>query len=134
MSEKVRISFTEISHRLRAVALPEVDSVVGIATGGTVPASMLAHQLQKPLSLLYINYRSEDNSPRYQQPVLLKTAPSLRSQHRVLIVDDVSVTGKTLALAQQLLCDHEVTTFVLKGKGDIVLFPEVSTCVHWPWS
>lgn len=114
--------------------MPEVDAVVGIATGGVVPASMAAHQLQKPLSLLHINYRAQDNTPRFEQPVLLQEPLLGQGPQRLLLVDDVSVSGKTVALAKELLAAHEVTTLVLKGKGDIVLFPEVAPCVHWPWS
>jgi hypoxanthine phosphoribosyltransferase len=133
MPKNVEIPFTEISRRLRAAKLPVVDAVVGIAKGGIVPASMIAHQLDKPLAFLHINYRAEDHSPRYERPVLLTPARPRTLQQRLLLVDDVSVTGKTLALARQLLLDCEVTTLVLKGKGDIVLFPEVSSCVQWPW-
>jgi len=50
-----------------------------------------------------------------------------------LLVDDVSVTGKTLKCAVENLQDYTVYTFVLKGKADYVLFPEINTCVEWPW-
>jgi hypoxanthine phosphoribosyltransferase len=52
---------------------------------------------------------------------------------RVLLVDDVSVTGKTLNRVKALLKGYTVYTLVMKGKGDFVLFPEVGTCVQWPW-
>jgi len=133
MSVKIKISFTEINRRLEAATLPDVDSVIGIATGGIVPATMVAHQLEKPLALLHINFRSDDNSPRFDEPVLLAKAPTLSDPSHLLLVDDVSVTGQTLALAKRLLCGHDITTLVLKGEGDIVLFPEIRACVHWPW-
>jgi hypoxanthine phosphoribosyltransferase len=54
---------------------------------------------------------------------------------KVLLVDDVSVTGKTLDFAKQLLHLNDIKTFVLKGKNaDIVLFPEIKECVNWPWN
>jgi hypothetical protein len=38
-----------------------------------------------------------------------------------------------MAAVLPLLAGHEVTTLVMKGKADYVLFPEVRTCVQWPW-
>ncbi len=52
---------------------------------------------------------------------------------RILLVDDVSVSGQTLQAARELLMDYEVTTFVLKSKADLVAFPEIGECVVWPW-
>ena len=130
---KIDLSFQEISQRLKELSLPEVDWVMGVATGGIVPASLVAHQLGKPLALLHINFRARDNSPRYEQPQLLASLPELGDGQRVLLVDDVSVSGRTVALAKAQLCQHEVTTLVLKGQGDFVLFPEVAACVNWPW-
>lgn len=52
-----------------------------------------------------------------------------------MLVDDVSVTGQTLELARSLLAGWKLTTLVLKGKeADFVLFPEVASCVNWPWN
>ncbi len=113
--------------------MPAVDLVLGIATGGTVPASLLAHQLGCELLIVHVNYRDESNAPRYPEPVLFTSPPLPEGRRRILLVDDVSVSGKTMAVAGALLSGHEVTTLVLKGKADYVLFPEVKTCVQWPW-
>ncbi len=130
---KVALAFGEISERLRGLELPEVDLVVGIATGGTVPAAMLAHQLGVPLALLRINYRAEDNSPQRPAPELLEPPPSVGGARRALLVDDVSVSGATLEAARAALPALEVTTLTLKGRADLVIFPEVASCVAWPW-
>jgi len=132
-NDKVTLDFTTISRALKAFPLPDVDHIVGIATGGTVPASLIAHQLNRPLSLIEINYRARDNSPRYPRPVLLSWQPLPVGGQRVLLVDEVSVTGKTMAFARTFLTEHEVITFALKGKADYVLFPEIESCVNWPW-
>lgn len=131
---KTALSFAQISKRLGSFTLPEVDLVIGIATGGIVPASLVAYQLGCDLQLVHINYRDEQNQPRYQEPALLK-APILPTDIllRILLVDDVSVTGKTLDRLKALLEGHLVYTLVMKGKADYVLFPEVGTCVKWPW-
>lgn len=134
MQEKTRLSFTQISRALKATKLPNVDYVVGIATGGMVPASLCAYKLEVPLAMLRINYRAEDNEPQHDQPVLY-SLPELPEEHlRILLVDDVSVTGSTLDVATQQLAGHATTTLVMKGRGDIVLFPNIQECVHWPWN
>lgn len=133
MADKVALDFLEIRRRLRLCALPEVDRVVGIGSGGIVPASLVAYQLGKPLTILSINYRAPDNSPRYDRPQLLHEIDLSEADQNLLLVDDVAVSGKTIALAKQLLANRHITTLVMKGQADIVLFPEVAQCVLWPW-
>lgn len=135
MTEKVSLGFTEIVRRLRACSLPDVDCVVGIASGGVVPASLAAYQLERPLYTLHITFREPGtNRPLHDAPQVLK-APALGTvgQH-VLLVDDVAVTGKTLEAAKEVLAGHHITTLVMKGEADCVLFPDVQSCVRWPWA
>ena len=133
MNEKVPLDFQKISEALWDFPFPKVDHVIGVATGGTMPAGLVAHQLKRPLSLLHINYRAPDNSPAHPAPVLLRDVMLPKSKSHILLVDDVSVSGVTLSLALSLLKDFEVFTFVLKGQADYVLFPEIKECVNWPW-
>jgi adenine/guanine phosphoribosyltransferase-like PRPP-binding protein len=133
MNSKISLDFETISYALKRISLPPVDCVVGIAEGGIVPASLLAHQLGCPLHLLRINYRAADNSPQRSAPTLLAEVPFLPEGAHILLVDDVSVSGQTLDLARGLLQQYDITTFTLKGKADIVLFPEIASCVNWPW-
>jgi hypoxanthine phosphoribosyltransferase len=132
-SAAVPLDFATISGRLHDLVLPDVDVVVGIATGGTVPAALVAHQLRKPLALVTINFRAPDNTPRRPAPEVLGAVPRLPAGSQLLLVDEVSVTGATLDAARALFGDQAVTTLVLKGRGDIVAFPEIRTCVAWPW-
>lgn len=130
----VPVSFTEISARLRSLSLPETDLVIGIGTGGIVPASLVAFHLGCELQIITLNYRDENNIPRYENPVILNKPemPSLQGK-RILLVDDVSVSGKTL---NEALCHFEglqIKTLTMKGKADYVLFPEIKDCVKWPW-
>jgi len=130
---KTKLILPEIAERIRNTQFPEVDLVVGIASGGTVPASLVAFHLDKPLEMVSINYRDEDNNPRYEVPKLLtEIAHPIAGKH-ILLVDDVSVSGKTLETAKKMFDGCQVTTFVLKGNAEISAFPEISTCVNWPW-
>lgn len=123
----------EITDSLNKISFPQIDIVIGIATGGTVPASLVAFKLNKPMQLIEINYRDEDNNPRYIDPALQnENIPDLKNK-KILLVDDVSVSGKTLGYAKKLLSGNEITTFVMKGSADISLFPEIQSCVNWPW-
>ena len=130
---KIKLHFPEITERIQKTQFPEVDLIVGIASGGVVPASLVAFHLGKPLDIIAINYRDEDNNPRYDVPRLLAKIDEPLAGKHILLVDDVSVSGKTLEAAKKLLDGCEVTTFVLKGQADISAFPEVATCVAWPW-
>ncbi|GAB5559632.1 MAG: hypothetical protein SynsKO_12790 [Synoicihabitans sp.] len=131
---KVRLSMGEIAERLRSAKYPQVDAIVGIQTGGRIPATLLSFHLGLPLYMLPINFRDENNDPRYDEPKVLAAVHKLPpAGARVLLVDDVSVSGATMNKARELLPGYAITTFALKGRAEIVLFPEVRQCVHWPW-
>jgi len=133
VAEKVPLDFVTITKRLKQTSLPNVDHVIGIGTGGVVFASLVAYELERPLTILTINYRAPNNKPRHPQPLLQsQIASSLKHKH-LLLVDDVSVSGQTLSVAKQALNCPQIITLVLKGQADIVLFPEITTCVKWPW-
>lgn len=131
--EKAELSFLAISNRIREIEYPEIDIVVGIATGGVVPASLLAFHLQVPLEIIHLNYRDETNKPRFASPKFLKKMDLPVSGKRILLVDDVSVSGKTLEKAKEFFDQCTVITMVMKGKADICAFPNISQCVYWPW-
>jgi uncharacterized protein len=140
-----------MAQKLKRLTLPDVDAVVGIATGGVAFASIVAFWLEKPLHIIHLNYRDENNKPRHQQPELLKPfdvdsttfnkgvyplasgETTDDSSKHILLVDDVSVTGATLETAKKLLADYMTTTLVIKGKADFVLYPDVRACILLPW-
>lgn len=130
----VDISFREISRKLKEFDFPRFDLVVGIARGGLAPSMLIAHQFDCELVLLTFNYRDDNNQPRYEEPAFLSGAISdIPKDKKILLVDDVSVSGKTLNAAKELLREYSVTTFALKGKADLVLFTDIRECVNWPW-
>ena len=131
--EKVELSFQAISQRIREIKYPEIDLVVGIATGGVIPASLLAFHLRVPLETIHLNYRDETNKPRFASPKFLKRLDVSFSGKKILLVDDVSVSGKTLEKAKEIFEQCTVITMVMKGKADICAFSNISQCVYWPW-
>lgn len=129
----VPLSFREISDRLKKTELPDIDLVIGIGSGGIVPASVVAFHLNAELMVMTLNYRDEQNNPRYDEPKLLQKPEGNLEGKRILLVDDVSVSGKTIQTALEQLKGLNVTTLAMKGKADYVLFPEIKDCVKWPW-
>lgn len=138
MSGGVDLPLRRIAERLRAADLPDpadVDVVVAVARGGVAPATLVAYELDRPLRRLALNYRDDANVPRHETPEPQAAVPDVRGL-RVLLVDDVSVSGATLRRAAELLNAAHVTTVAFKGRpdaADVVLFPDVPACVRWPW-
>jgi adenine/guanine phosphoribosyltransferase-like PRPP-binding protein len=133
MTDRVSLSMDEIMSRLESFSFPDVDLVLGIMSGAKIPAKKIADLLNLPLHYIHINYRFPDNTPKYENPQLIQVEDIPAHYNRILLVDDVSVSGKTLSCALENLHNFSVHTFVLKGKADYVLFPEINTCVDWPW-
>lgn len=129
----VPLSFREISERLKQMELPETDLVIGIGSGGIAPAGIVAFHLNAELRVMVLNYRDEENNPRYHEPQVLEKPHGNLEGKRILLVDDVSVSGKTMNKALEQLTGLNVKTLAMKGKADYVLFPEIKDCVQWPW-
>ena len=129
------LAFEEIAARLAAWKFPPgIDGVVGIASGGVVPAALVAQRLGVGMKVLALNYRDEANAPRFAEPRLLSRVPDVAGWKRVLLVDDVFVSGKSWAAARALLPGEvEVLPFVMKGKVEFALIRDVEGCVQWPW-
>lgn len=132
--DKEAVSFVRISSAIKGFDFPKVDLVVGIGSGGTVPAGLVAFLLGIPLHVVSVNYRDNNNKPVRDNPVFLDPfALNVPEGSSILLVDDVAVTGKTMDLVREALQNYTIHTFVLKGKADFVLFPDIRTCVLWPW-
>lgn len=71
------------------------DFVVGVARGGLVPAIRLSHLLDSEFRVVQIRHYSANG--RLKKPKLISGTGRLRG--RVLVVDDVADTGKTLNFA-----------------------------------
>ena len=129
------LAFTAIAARLARWQFPAgIDGVVGIASGGVVPAALVAQRLGVEMKVIALNFRDEANEPRYAEPKLLSAVPDLGAWRRVLLVDDVYVSGKSWHAARALLPKEiDVLPFVLKGKTDFAMIRDLDGCVQWPW-
>ena len=129
------LEFDDITARLGRWEFPVgIDGVVGIAQGGVVPAALVAQRLGVGMKLVALNYRDEANEPRFTEPKLVSSVPVLGDWRRVLLVDDVYVSGQSWHTARALLPPEvEVLPFVLKGRVDFALIRDIDGCVRWPW-
>jgi len=128
------ITFETICEALRDTKLPPTDLVVGIGRGGVPLAALAAYKLDVSMTVLWLNYRDVNNTPVYSAPQLYQDFSLPPKTNHVLLVDDVVVSGKTMNAAKNILTHTKVTTLALKGSADIVLFPEIQSCVQWPWN
>lgn len=83
-----------------AVAAYDPEIIVGIAKGGVLPAAVLASLLRREFYPVRLSRRQDDRVVR-DQPALLTPMPAAVGGKRVLVVDDIAVTGETLRLAVQ---------------------------------
>jgi hypoxanthine phosphoribosyltransferase len=129
------VSIEEVTERIRGLPLPDVDAVVAIERGGLTAGTIAASLLGRPLYRLRVEYRDDSNVPKFEDPQVVGSADfPIPSRGHVLVVDDVSVTGATLRSAAAALGGLTISTLVLKGDADLVAFPEIETCVTWPWT
>ncbi len=113
--------FGEICERLArdVAASPEVDAVVGIALGGDIAGATiasLAHKDYYPIRFA----RREDGAHHHTRRVVVPPPKELAGK-RVLLVDDLSLTGDTFKIASLELRQVgvlSVTTLVLVRTGD----------------
>jgi hypoxanthine phosphoribosyltransferase len=76
----------------------KIDSILGIARGGMIPATMLSYQLETPyLDMLGVRTRDVDDTQFYGNPNLVGN---------VLIVDDINDSGKTFNEVNKYLHLH----------------------------
>jgi hypoxanthine phosphoribosyltransferase len=75
-----------------------IDSILGVARGGMIPATMLAYQLETPyLDMLGVRTRDVDNTQFYGNPNMFGN---------VLVVDDINDSGKTFNEIKKYLDLH----------------------------
>ncbi len=119
------------------------DIVIAIARGGLLPAGSLSYALgTKAAGTLNVEFYS-DIEETLPDPVVLE--PLLDTDalldKKLLVVDDVADSGRTLALVMDLLRPHadEVRSAVLYTKPRTIIIPDFSwgetdLWITFPWS
>lgn len=119
------------------------DAVLALARGGLPAAGALAYALGvKNMATLNVEFYAGVEE-RLEEPLLLPPVPdlSLLRSERLLVVDDVADTGRTLALASEFCAQHgpEVRTAVLYEKPQSVVrcdfvWRRTNRWINFPWS
>jgi hypothetical protein len=119
------------------------DILLGIARGGLVPAGALAYALDcKNLFTLSVEFYTGVDA-RLEVPVMLPPFLDARDldSAKVLIVDDVADTGRTLELVHQFCAGHvsQARTAVLYEKPQSIIksdftWRHTDRWINFPWS
>jgi hypoxanthine phosphoribosyltransferase len=117
------------------------DLIVAIARGGVVPARILSDLLETPnLSFMQIEFYI-NISQTLQEPILKQTLTTNVTGKKILLIDDISDTGKSLKLAKTHLQHQgaiEIKIATLYEKPQSVTTPDfyekqTTNWVVFPW-
>jgi hypoxanthine phosphoribosyltransferase len=117
------------------------DLIVAIARGGVVPARILSDLLETPnLSFMQIEFYI-NISQTLQEPILKQTLTTNVTGKKILLIDDISDTGKSLKLAKTHLQHQgaiEIKIATLYEKPQSVTTPDfyekqTNNWVVFPW-
>jgi len=119
------------------------DAVLALARGGLPLAGALAYALGvKNMATLNVEFYTGVDD-RLEEPLLLPPVPDLAvlRANRLLVVDDVADTGRTLALVREFCAEHaaEVRTAVAYEKPHSVVradyvWRRTDRWIDFPWS
>src|SRR3954447_9910218 len=140
--EDVGAAVEELAAQIEAAEF-RPDAVLALARGGLPAAGALAYALGvKNMATLNVEFYTGVDE-RLDEPLLLPPVPDLSvlRTERLLVVDDVADTGRTLALARDFCTQHgpEVRTAVLYEKPQSVVrcdfvWRRTGRWINFPWS
>ncbi len=117
------------------------DIIVAIARGGLVPARILTDLLEIPeLGFIQIEFYTDINQTS-KEPTLKQTLTAQITHKKVLLVDDIADSGRSLKLAKTLLQQlgaEEIKTATLYRKPQSTVTPDfyekqTTNWVVFPW-
>lgn len=131
MEEK---NWKQIQDKLDKISFIEkFDLVVAIGRGGVIPGFLISKKIKKNLELLWLRFRNNENRIIFKLPKLMRELEFKFRGKKILLVDDVSKTGKTLKIALKHLKGAKIIkTFVINGNADYCLYNE--ECFKFPWN
>jgi hypoxanthine phosphoribosyltransferase len=124
--------YAQLDRVLEEMAAERFEAIVAIAQGGILPAAIIQQEWGVPMAVVHINYRDHENKPRFPDARLLDDGPPPFAGKKILLVDDVSRTGRTLARARAYLSNATVKTFLVNGEADFRLY-HTEECLRMPW-
>jgi hypoxanthine phosphoribosyltransferase len=128
-------SFEEIKNQIALVEFTtQFDAIIAIARGGIVPGVLVSNFLKLPLYTVKISFRDDSHQPIFDVPKIIESDTLPEKINSVLIVDDVSRTGKTLNSASEFLNSkgiQKTQTLAVNGHADYSLYNE--ECFKFPW-
>ena len=141
-SQGIHAMLADMAERIKAKSLEPVPCLVGIHTGGAYLGARLAGVLSnlynQPIlhGMLDINLYRDDWSIKHQKPLLRRTEIDFDLQgQRVVLVDDVLYTGRTIRAALEALLDLgrptriELAVLIDRGGRELPIAPDyVGAC------
>lgn len=129
----------ELAGRIKASGA-EFDILIAIARGGFVPARILSDRLSfrnlTSMSMVFYEY-----DKRHENPIITYFDPACVRGKKVLLVDDVSDSGKSLIMARKAIMDagaksvHVATVHIKPGT---LFMPDfyagsIDGWIEYPW-
>ncbi len=142
------VSWDQFHRDARALAWRLADkgpfeAIVCITRGGLVPAAIVARELEMRLIETVCVASYHDYKSQGQMQVLKDVAPAIKAVgdgrgKGVLVIDDLTDTGKTAKIVREMLPNAHFATVYAKPQGVPVIdtyVTEVSqdTWIYFPW-
>ncbi len=136
--QPIKVTFEQIvsSAPWEAMEKYSPNLVVGIARGGVILAAAAAFRLGAPLETVSASLY-DDGKPageKSKEPQIGSISSAVAGK-KILLVDDVSNTGRTMQAVRAALISSgasEVKTFAYAGKADFSCAP-FQKCLQFPW-